>query len=264
MKQVLLMNNDYIALIYEGDKTEEILVKNIKQNFFNGLIEIKIVAFPAGENIYMLYKQLVADSFETDLIELIREYNPKAAKELSDINRNNFSQIYLFFDYDGHNNNLSKLKDPHGSSIIEDMLNTFNNETDIGKLYINYPMVESLRDNKFEDVCHRRCSISIDDVGQYKNTVSDIIDFQDFRKLTIEDWKILCKRSVSKANCIVTGQYGTPQFQEFRDNINQLNIFSNQLNKYINPNNHIGILNAFPLFLMEYFRADFWSSMLND
>lgn len=258
------MNDDYIALIYEGDKTEEILVKNIKKNFFNENVQIKVVSFPAGENIYMLYKQLESDSFQTDLIEVIREYNPIAAEELGDASRDSFSQIFLFFDYDGHNNNLSKKNDPTGSSIIEDMLNTFNNETDLGKLYINYPMVESLRDNISEDICNRRCSISIDDIGQYKNLVSSILDFQDFRKLTIDDWKILCFRSVCKANCIVTGQYMIPEFHEYRKRISQLDIFKNQLNKFVEPLNHIGVINGFPLFVIEYFKIDFWIFMLDD
>ena len=44
--------------------------------------------------------------------------------------------IYLVFDFEPH---YHKYED----SKIKDILNVFNNETELGKLYINYPMVES-------------------------------------------------------------------------------------------------------------------------
>lgn len=262
MRQGRLMENECIAIIYEGDKTEKLLFNNIKKNFFDDSLEIKIVSFPAGENIYMLYKQLKKDDFETDLIELIKEYNPLAAKELKDIERNRFSQIFLFFDYDGHNNNLSKEKDLEGELVIEEMLSAFDNETELGKLYLNYPMVESLRDNEKVDYCFRRCSIPIAEIGRYKNSVSNSTYFQDFRKLTKEHWKILSVRAVCKANCIIFGTYILPDFTEYRKNVNQLIIYKKQHEKYIDSKNEIAVLNAFPLFLLDYFKDDFWVKML--
>lgn len=152
------MIKKYIAIIYEGERTEKQLVWNLNQNFFSEQCELVPITFPAGENIYMLWKQLKKDEFETDVIEVLRESNKEAKKVLEGFERNDFMEIYLFFDYDGHNNNLkAKEKDV---DILEEMLNTFNEETDLGKLYINYPMVESLRDqyafeeeNVIADVC---------------------------------------------------------------------------------------------------------------
>lgn len=95
----------------------------------------------------MLWKQIQKDEYETDLIELIREYNKDAAEKLKGYSRDDFSEIYLFFDYDGHNCNLSAT-DPDGTAVLGEMLETFDNETELGKLYINYPMVEAIRDNK--------------------------------------------------------------------------------------------------------------------
>ena len=44
----------------------------------------------------MLWKQLKEDEFETDLIEVIREYNSDAEKALHGFHRNDFMEIYLF------------------------------------------------------------------------------------------------------------------------------------------------------------------------
>lgn len=135
------MENNCIAVIYEGNKTERILIENLKKIFFLNRANIVFVGFPAGQNIYMLWKQIQKDEYETDLIELIREYNKDAAEKLKGYSRDDFSEIYLFFDYDGHNCNLSAT-DPDGTAVLGEMLETFDNETELGKLYINYPMVE--------------------------------------------------------------------------------------------------------------------------
>ena len=74
------MTKKYIAIIYEGEKTERQLVDNLNKVFFKDLSELIPIMFPAGENIYMLWKQLKDDEFETDLIEVIREYNSDAEK----------------------------------------------------------------------------------------------------------------------------------------------------------------------------------------
>ena len=55
-----------------------------------------------------------------------------------------FSEVYLFFDYDGHHNNIPKKLS--GKDALEEMLETFNNETELGKLYVSYPMVEAIKE----------------------------------------------------------------------------------------------------------------------
>lgn len=175
------MIKKYIAIIYEGERTEKQLVWNLNQIFFSEQCELVPITFPAGENIYMLWKQLKKDEFETDVIEVLRESNKEAKKVLEGFERNDFMEIYLFFDYDGHNNNLkAKEKDV---DILEEMLNTFNEETDLGKLYINYPMVESLRDQYAfeEEKCYRRCMLDIDDIKKYKKTVHEIKKISGFQ-----------------------------------------------------------------------------------
>ena len=51
------MENNCIAVIYEGNKTERILIENLKKIFFLNRANIVFVGFPAGQNIYMLCRQ---------------------------------------------------------------------------------------------------------------------------------------------------------------------------------------------------------------
>ena len=194
-----MTDKKYIAIIYEGEKTESQLLNNLNKNFFKDISELVPIMFPAGENIYMLWKQLKKDDFETDL----------------------------------------------------------------GKLYVNYPMVESLRDNKppLQEYCFRNCAISLDEIGSYKHSVHTLQDYQDFRKLDHKKWGELCVNAVCKASCIINDRYLIPERWEFIENMGQHNLYIRQKEKYITVGK-IAVINSFPLFLLEYFKEDFWNEML--
>ena len=141
------------------------------------------------------------------------------------------------------------------------MLNTFNEETDLGKLYINYPMVESLRDQYAfeEEKCYRRCMLDIDDIKKYKKTVHEIKKYQDFRHLSKNDWYDLCRNSLRKLNCIIKGRYELPERNDLFNELTQDRLYDFQKTKFI-KNGKIGIINSFPLFIYEYFRESIWEA----
>lgn len=137
-----MANKDYKAFIVEGEVREPQIIDNISKIFFlHG--NYKVITLPAGENIYMLWKQLKSDDFDTDIIEVLRESNAEIKRQLMGLSRDDFSEVYLFFDYDVHQTNLGKAVN---ADVIHQMLEGFDNETENGKLYISYPMVEALRD----------------------------------------------------------------------------------------------------------------------
>ena len=137
-----MADKDYKAFIVEGEAREPQIINNISKIFFSHG-NCTVITLPAGENIYMLRKQLKADDFDTDVIEILRESNDDIRKQLEGLSRDDFSEVYLFFDYDAHQTNLGKAVN---EDVIRQMLESFDNETENGKLYISYPMVEPLRD----------------------------------------------------------------------------------------------------------------------
>ncbi|MCR5236073.1 MAG: hypothetical protein K6E34_02585, partial [Lachnospiraceae bacterium] len=137
-----MADRDYKAFIVEGEVREPQIIDNISKVFFaHG--NFKIITLPVEENIYMLWKKLKADDFDTDIIEVLRESNDDIKEQLVGLSRDDFSEVYLFFDYDMHQTNLGKEDD---ADAVAQMLKSFDNETENGKLYISYPMVEALRD----------------------------------------------------------------------------------------------------------------------
>ena len=64
-----------------------------------------------------------------------------------------------------------------------------------------------------------------------------------------KNWKHLVVMNVSKANYICNGK-----IEVARESESQKNVFSGQLSKYVNTKEcKVAILNAFPIFLFDYF-----------
>ena len=77
------------------------------QCFLKGKYEIKVISLAAAQNIYMLYQKLTEDEFNTDVVEVLREQSEDVADQLEGVERQDISEVYLFFDYDIQEHNLT-------------------------------------------------------------------------------------------------------------------------------------------------------------
>lgn len=247
-----------IVLIYEGLKTEESLFQSINNHFFLNKAEVSIITLPADGNIYMLWARLKEDDFETDLISVLKEMNPEISEKLKGTNVNDFAEIYLFFDYDGHNNNVPKQL--RGMDVLGEMLSTFNNETELGKLYISYPMVEAIREISVRNQEYNTFYLSLEDCGDYKKITGGASDYCDFKKISRDMWHIACNASRKRASLIVTYD-NECTYYEFIGNVTQERIYEFQKRLFLKENRIIGILCSIPLFLLEYYDETFWNTV---
>ena len=213
-----------ILFVFEGAEREPRILKTLERLFF-GEGERLVCSF--GNNIYELYRQLNEFEGDGDIVSILREN--KADLPLG-VKSSDFSEVYLFFDYDFQNENLG-LKEMNRR--LREMLELFDDETDNGKLYVSYPMVESL--------CYTK---ELPEAGRHH------LRKDEFMKVK-ENWSILVKQHTSKANYICTGKNCIPEDKEI---VSQQRIFAGQEKKYLCEGDAIAILNAFPLFLFEYFR----------
>lgn len=180
-------------------------------------------------------------------------------KKLEKCNWDEFSEIYLFFDYDikkPDEYNKDSLKTQNEK--IKEMLELFDNETEKGKLYINYPMVESIRYFKKElpDEDYYTYTINLFIGKEFKRKAHNSSHYKNLDFITSKDknqqsnWKHIIDLNIKKANYICSGLNELPSKKA---TINQKTIFEKQLSKYAYSKNKIAILNSFPLFLYEYF-----------
>ena len=247
-----------IAIICEGERTEPRLFNNIKEIFFKGR-QFTLICLPAAMNIHMLAKCIKDDGY-LDIIEVIRERNETVAKKLNGYTRDDFEGVYLFFDLDPQD------RGNYSEKNLDMMLSVFDNETINGKLYISYPMVEAIRDLKFNDDCNRRCTHDIWSGQHYKTVVSDMTEFTDFKSYDGDKWKQIFQHAVKKANCIVFEDnqencgslYTIPDRDVFKNQLSQKEIYLAQQHKFISKGK-VAILSSVPLFLLEYKNDQFWN-----
>jgi len=253
------MSREYVAIISEGEKTEKQIIENIKRNFWdNEKKQKEIVFLPFKSNIYRLWRTLKEDEYETDIIDLLAENDKSIEKVISDIGRRFISETYLFFDYDGH------AKDYRGDvdAVVSEMIRTFNNETENGKIYVSYPMVEAIKDLKKQDICSRRCSVIAKENIGYKKMVGEIFDFSNLNELKIEDWHFIICNNLKKASCIIYSQFEIVLYLEYVNTFNQACIFKYQKSKFIDIDKTVAVLSGFPFFLIDYFGEEFYENLM--
>ncbi len=157
-------------LIVEGNHEKNKLFSLIFKCFPEINIDIEDV-WIYGTNIYLLYE------------DIAKEYGSQWADEKVDIDlpfviskkqhpqfpcyKEDFINIILVFDYERHDTNFSEQK-------IMDMQQCFHDAADMGKLYINYPMIESYLHLKALPDCDfytRKIPVSLQPGKKYKAQV---------------------------------------------------------------------------------------------
>ncbi len=261
-----------ILFVFEG-KADKTYFEAIKRLFFPAKSETFLCTY--NSNIYSLYTKLkshdaLKEMLEVDTVSVLKEILlEKGDETLKDIREDEVSEIYLFFDYDFQEDSRTL---EENNSRLSELLGYFTDETGRGKLYINYPMVESLRytqelpDNNYWQytVTRQRCQEEnfkhqVHEFSFYKSNLEYLVltikpadddaKIQQKEYTVKANWLHLVTMNTSKANYICNDR------NELPDEVNnQQDIFDSQLSKYVNTEEcKVAILNAFPIFLFDYF-----------
>lgn len=256
-----------ILLIFEG-KDDKVYFESIKRLFSPEKEETFVCTY--NSNIYSLYNKLKAHDainglLEVNTVSVLKEILlEKGDETLKEIREDEVSEIYLFFDYDFQDNRCPL---EENNSKLQEMLTLFNDETCNGKLYINYPMVESLRYTKeLPDNNYWKYTVTLQKCKEtkFKRQVSDFSFYGSNEYLVVNqakyidppklnstkmNWLHLVSMNTSKSNYICNDKNELPI-----EMIPQQKIFENQLTKYVMEKEcKVSILNSFPIFLFDYF-----------
>ena len=197
-------------IIVEGEKLEPRFFANLKIAF-----DLSFEIYIVKANIYELYQEMKRNNFMLDIKTVLTEVG-KPTTEMLDLLKQKFAYTYLVFDFDAHHTEVYE-KDldldidtivKGNISKLEEMTNYFIDETDptIGRLYVNYPMMESYRDcdSFFEDAYAGNC-VSIDDIAAYKEIVGKRkLASIHLSKYGQEGFSLLSKMNVFKLNKMQT------------------------------------------------------------
>lgn len=227
-----------ILCIFEGESREPKYFKTIQNHYFN---DKSILFCSYGNDIYELFKELEGDD-DLDIVEILRESkNVLANKELlKEYSRDDFSQVFLFFDFEYQDDHFDLAK-------LSRMIATFYEETENGKLFVSYPMMEAIRDVPSLDAyIDHKVSLANCVGKQYKTlSLEGMKEFHDPRKITNVLWDKLIKINVVKANYIINGSR-----EDCTSHPGQEAILSKQ-SVLMDIEENIYVLSSFPLFVFH-------------
>jgi hypothetical protein len=233
-----------ILIIVEGAKTDLRLMKHLL-NIYGIDKSHEVVSY--NTNIYVLYQEMFAngDPSSIDLIQLLKE------KENDPIKKNIFnvrySDILLIFDLDPQDNLFSTGK-------ILEMLEFFVESSDMGKLYLNYPMVEAFYHMKsIPDINYNNYIVSLDELteGTYKQRVNYENRNHDYSKFAVtrEECNMVINQNMEKAWDIS----GMRRYTDKKEHMlpESVDILRNQLQK-IKIEKAISVLCTSAFYIVDY------------
>ncbi len=221
-----------ILLIVEGEK-EELRILGKASHGLLSLIgaEYEIVSF--ANPIYELYDAYQKGKYD-DIVSYLR-YEKGLQLPKNVLSKNAFSAIYLVFDFEVQDHKYSDEK-------IKQLLELFNNETELGKLYINYPMVESYYHlEKLPD-------------NNYNDRVVDITNLngKKYKKMVYEATCLKKNLMTNRELCFIIMQnYNKAIYITNQKQIDHKKVLEVQLERK-KEKNEIFVLSMFPFIVLDY------------
>lgn len=249
------MSSAKVLIVLEGEKPEENTLVRLQRAFPEELADLSedLVEYVYSSHIYGLYNKLKEDDGFSDVIEVLKELYPED-DALQNTNREDISQVYLFFDLDIHKQPIEKSCDQ-----LNELVQFFDNETENGKPFLSYPMAEAI------NICDVENGLMSDDRKLFciDKCVND--GFKHFADNLNRDSQTIC-RANSRENWLTISKahYEKVQWlmyltsEELFSVLNQMqqNAILQHQQKLIKQDNVIvATLSAFPFFMLEYVGA---------
>lgn len=229
-----------ILLLVEGAKTDVALMERLLSVY---QIDFKYEIVSYCTNIYTLYHEMFEenDPADIDLLQLLKSREPNSSKKA--LFDEFYSDILLIFDLDPQDRGFTP-------ENIRGMANYFVESSDMGKLYINYPMVEAFYHMaSIPDPNFNFYYATLDELigGEYKARVNRENRNHDYRKFATgkDECNIVIGQNISKAWCLVGNEPGDHLLPA------QSEILAAQLT-CIQSDRRVAVLSTCAFFIPEY------------
>ena len=258
------MSSKRILVIAEGEKAEIAFLDAMK-----GAFHFSYTFCCLRGNIYHLYTKMKETNFNADVKSILLEMHPEYRNELDA----RFAYTYLVFDMDPHH---TKGRDDRGIDCvvkencraIEEMTRYFIDETDpsVGKLYVNYPMLESFRccDSTFDEL-YRSEFVRLEDISSFKRYAgTKKMASKHLKDYDQRDFMQLAKQNVYKLNWLHTRLWGKMAYNQYLSNCRQDGILAEQ-SKLIESDNVVAVLNTSLFLILDYYgnRDGFYDAVMS-
>ena len=236
-----MSSNKKILFVVEGDAAEKPYIQEYAKNIM-GLVSDDFEVSVYGTNVHVLYNEMVVKKNYDSIVSYLSDSGKLTLDEGVRCD-DAFNSIYLIFDYDPQDNLFSQ-------DECVNLATFFDDETRKGKLYINYPMFESIYHIKnLDDDSFMKLKYSINKITseKYKECVLKICCIDEDKRLEKTTLEKLINLNKRKYQMIMNQ---TDCQWDYCDTISLLNVQQ----ELINSNNIslIWVINTSCLLVLDY------------
>lgn len=233
-----------VLLIVEGDNDEVVFFKRLFGKCFR---KTDYCIFRYSTTIHTLAQELYNNypNFEEDEIDirLVLQSLEKSENKKS-ILKENYTDIYLIFDFDPQHDH------PHFDTLKR-MIKYFSDSTAQGKLYINYPMMQSYKHfSQIPDNGFSKRIVNYNQICRYKELVGKESSYTDINKYDYITFFSLAVHHIKKANYLLNNKYVLPECEEF-SNYDFVSIYNVELGLF-QRDKTVSVLNTCIFALCDY------------
>ncbi|MBE5850026.1 MAG: hypothetical protein E7298_07705 [Lachnospiraceae bacterium] len=238
------MSNSSVLFIVEGPNDEVRFLEQLYNVFFR---DQHYEVYTYCTTIHTLSQVLFNDypDFEEDEIDiqLLLKSLEKDEAKISILSKR-YRDVFLIFDFDPHHDN------PHFDTVCR-MLRFFDDSTNHGRMYINYPMMQSYKHlRKMPDDSFSERITYISEASKYKATVAKESDYSDVSKYTYAVFVSIAVHQLRKINRILEGEYQTPSKEIFLT-WNWIDLYNEQMSR-MEQDGFVYVVNTCISLLVEY------------
>lgn len=240
-----------ILLIVEGESDEVKFLRGLFENCFKKA-EYKFYSYKT--NIHTLAQELYnnyPDFDDGDIDIRLVLASLESSKDKKEMLMDKYSDIYMVFDFEPQH-------DHKHFDTVRRMVNYFNDSTNQGQLFINYPMMQSYK--HFDCLpcpSFEFCEVTLEQSKRYKQYVGEISNFTDLTKYTYVTYFSIAVHQLKKTNKILNGGYTLPSKSEYFD-FKATQIFDYQVN-LLESSNNISVLNTCIFALVDFAPSKFFA-----
>ena len=187
-----------MLVIVEGEKTDDRLMNHLFQ-VYGMNAKYQIVSY--GTNIYVLYNEMFHDGRpeDMDILQVLKAREKDERKK--QIFEQDYTDIMLVFDLDPQDGQFSDDK-------ISAMMDYFIESTDMGKLYINYPMIDAFYHmSSIPDSGYNDRVVAMDELRNktYKSRVNAENRNRDYKKFAVtrDECSAVIRQNIEKGKRIL-------------------------------------------------------------
>lgn len=244
----MIFMSEKILVLVEGVEKETTFFETFNRNYIGLNDDIRLVPF--GCNIYSLFQEMKGYDFEIDLEKAIEFPLSIPKEQKAKIKGMRFGTKYLVFDFDFQEKTMS---DEDKIIAVRQMLDIFNNDTENGLLFINYPMFESFQEKIASETMYTQSKINRLEFANYKRSISERNLGINCKNIPFSEYKTYILTALKESNFLFHGNFDKKlPYEELVSEKYGMNVYQRQI-KELQMENSIFPINTSVLLPLLYF-----------